>query len=199
MSLFLAMSLYSISLSLTPGPVNLITFTSGINYGVKRTLPFVTGATMGFILLLYTIGLGLTNIITDHTHLMMFLATSGSIYIAYLGYRIATSVVELEVIQTEAPDFKTGVLLQWLNPKAWVACVAGVSAFELTNAPQQLVLFIGIYCIWCFLCIACWAILGDRIGRRWRNVTLLTYVNRIMGGLLFLVALYLVFQQWDWY
>jgi len=33
MSLIIAMSLFALSMSVSPGPVNLVTFSSGLNYG----------------------------------------------------------------------------------------------------------------------------------------------------------------------
>ena len=58
MTLLLAMLSFSLVMSITPGPVNMIILSSGISYGVKRTIPYVSGATVGFTLLLLLIGFG---------------------------------------------------------------------------------------------------------------------------------------------
>jgi threonine/homoserine/homoserine lactone efflux protein len=52
--------------------------------------------------------------------------------------------------------------MQWLNPKAWLAAVAGVGAY--TAGEQQLLwLFTWIYGPICFISVACWAWAGSVI------------------------------------
>ena len=58
MSLLFAMFSFSLAMSISPGPVNMIILSSGVNYGVKKTIPYVSGATIGFTLLLLFTGLG---------------------------------------------------------------------------------------------------------------------------------------------
>ena len=53
MTLIFAMCSFALSMSISPGPVNLVTLSSGINHGFLRTLPFVAGASIGFSLLLF--------------------------------------------------------------------------------------------------------------------------------------------------
>lgn len=57
MTLIIAMSLFALSMSISPGPVNLITFSSGLNYGFLPSLPFVAGAALGFTLLLVVVAI----------------------------------------------------------------------------------------------------------------------------------------------
>ncbi len=47
-----------------------------------------------------------------------------------MGYKIAASHPEIKVKKADIPKFYEGFLLQWLNPKAWIACVSGVSISE---------------------------------------------------------------------
>lgn len=46
MTLLLAMISFSLAMSITPGPVNMIILSSGINFGIKRTIP------MGILLMI---------------------------------------------------------------------------------------------------------------------------------------------------
>ena len=52
LSLIVSMFIFSLSMSISPGPVNLTILTSSMNYGVKATFAFISGATIGFTLLL---------------------------------------------------------------------------------------------------------------------------------------------------
>jgi threonine/homoserine/homoserine lactone efflux protein len=95
MSLIIAMSLFALSMSVSPGPVNLVTFSSGLNYGFLPSLPFVAGAALGFTLLLVVVGLGLGEIVALSPVLMQLLAYAGTAFICYMGYKIATAHPEL--------------------------------------------------------------------------------------------------------
>jgi len=198
MSLIFAMCLFSISMSISPGPVNVITLSTGVNYGFKRALSFVGGATVGFTLLLLMIGLGLryiTGLLGDFLAVLSYL---GALYIAYMGIKITFSVrntASLVTTNQSIPTFTDGILLQWLNPKAWIACISGVTAFNLGYSLPLLGLFIGIYFLICYVSIACWALLGDRINMFLNSPRHYKLFNLIMGGVLIIVACYLIYLQ----
>nr|BFE96380.1 hypothetical protein GCM10020185_69160 [Pseudomonas brassicacearum subsp. brassicacearum] len=58
MSLILSMAAFALVASITPGPVNIVALSSGARYGFRATLRHVGGATLGFVLLLVLMGLG---------------------------------------------------------------------------------------------------------------------------------------------
>lgn len=64
LSLILPMSAFALAASISPGPVNLVCLSSGTRYPLSQGLIFVTGATLGFIALFMTIGLGLYSVLT---------------------------------------------------------------------------------------------------------------------------------------
>jgi threonine/homoserine/homoserine lactone efflux protein len=51
-----AMLMFSLTMSISPGPVNMVIISS--SHGFRKTLPFVSGATIGFTLLLILVGFG---------------------------------------------------------------------------------------------------------------------------------------------
>ncbi|HBS9915730.1 TPA: LysE family translocator, partial [Klebsiella aerogenes] len=130
MTLILAMFLFSLTMSISPGPVNMVIISSGASYGFRRTFPFVSGATIGFTLLLIVIGFGFYASIEKYPLFFKYLNVAGSAFIIYIGYKIASSRSELSLTKSEAPSFTQGFLLQWLNPKAWIACASGVVLFS---------------------------------------------------------------------
>jgi threonine/homoserine/homoserine lactone efflux protein len=194
MSLIIAMCLFAVSMSISPGPVNLVTFSSGLNYGFVPTLPFVAGAALGFTLLLVVVGLGLGEIVALSPVLMQVLAYAGTAFICYMGYKIASAHPELPGASESQPQFFQGAALQWLNPKAWIASFSGVSAFEATLG-NGLLVFAGLYLVLCFLSISLWAYAGARLSKLVSDRSRLQWCNRIMGGLLILVAFYLLYLQ----
>lgn len=195
MSVILAMCLFSLSMSISPGPVNLITLTTGVNHGVRKAMPFVSGATLGFTLLLIFVGLGVGQLAAENTELMQLLGYIGTGFICYMGFKIATAKPELNVTEVQRPSFVQGFLLQWLNPKAWFACLAGVSAFNLSGQYSALFMFTGLYFMICYASISSWAVLGSRISGLLADKSNLTIFNRVMGGTLIAVAMYLLYLQ----
>lgn len=70
MSLLFAMFSFSLAMSISPGPVNMIILSSGVNYGAKRTIRYVSGATIGFTLLLLFVGLVFEQFIRAYPFLL---------------------------------------------------------------------------------------------------------------------------------
>ena len=57
--LLAGLCLFALVSSLTPGPNNMMLLASGANFGFRRTLPHLLGVSLGFILLVWIVGLGL--------------------------------------------------------------------------------------------------------------------------------------------
>ncbi len=195
MSLIFAMCVYSFSMSVSPGPVNLITLSTGVSHGFRRALPFVAGASIGFALLLYLIGVGIYQLAENHQSMMAVLNVAGSLFIAYIGYKILVSEPHVDLKKHHIPSFYQGVILQWLNPKAWIASVAGISAFNLSTSHHWLLVFVTLYFMICFVCIAAWALLGTQLTTLLKTPRHIKLFNRAMGVSLILIALYLLFRQ----
>lgn len=195
MNLLLAMFLFSLAMSISPGPVNMVIVSSGANYGVKKTIPYVSGATIGFTLLLLFIGLGFFQVINAFPFFLKYLAVGGSLFIMYMGYKIASSKPELEMKEGATPKFYEGFLLQWLNPKAWIACVSGASIFSSTVSYAPFLTFTSIYFFVCYGSLAAWAILGDRVSILINSPARLRFFNFVMGSLLIVTAAYLCYSN----
>lgn len=193
MSVLIAMSVFSFSMSISPGPVNLIALTSGLNYGFWRSVPFVFGATIGFTLLLFLIGLGIGTLPSNYTQSLEYLSYFGCGFILYMGVKIFS--VNPQGIKgaefNDIPSFTQGIFMQWLNPKAWMACLAGCSAFNVHSSNEVLATFVGIYFLICYLCIGCWSFLGEKMSVYLKSKFRISIFNKVMGGVLCLIAIYL--------
>lgn len=197
MSLLIAMFSFSLTMSISPGPVNMVIVSSGMNYGVRKTLPFVSGGTIGFTLLLLFIGLGFSQVISSYPNLLKYLTIAGSLFIIYMGYLIATANPELDIEKQNEPTFFQGFLLQWLNPKAWVACLAGASLFSVPNSSKEFLLFSFIYFVVCYLSLFSWSVLGDKFSKFLNSNLKLRLFNFSMGGALIATACYLLYSQFN--
>lgn len=195
MNYLLAMFTFSLAMSISPGPVNMIILSSGINHGTRKTIPYVSGATIGFTLLLLFIGLGFFEFIKTYPSFLNYLAIGGSLFIMYMGYKIASSKPELEVKKREAPKFYEGFLLQWLNPKAWIACISGVSIFSSIESYSPFFTFTTVYFFVCYASLAAWALLGDKVSVLLNSTFRLRLFNIAMGLLLIVTGIYLGYSH----
>ena len=182
MSIVFAMCLFALTRSVSPGPVNLVTFSSGLNYGFLSSLPFVAGAASGFTLMLVLVGLGLGEVMAVNPTAVGILTLAGTAFICYMGYRIATAHPELPESEGRQPNFLHGAALQWLNPKAWIASFSGISAFEATP-DNGLYPFAALYLVICFFSVAVWAFAGARVSELISDKVVMKWLNRLLGAL----------------
>ena len=195
MSLILAMFMFALTMSFSPGPVNMVIISSGANHGFRKTLPFVSGATIGFTLLLILVGFGFYAVIESYPLFLKYLNIASSAFIIFVGYKIASSQPELSLKKTDTPGFVQGFLLQWLNPKAWIACASGVALFSDSSTHTMLITFIIIYFSVCYISLAAWAILGNKVSTLLSSAQRIRVFNVLMGGLLIMTACYMLSFQ----
>lgn len=195
MSLLFAMFSFSLAMSISPGPVNFVIVSSGASYGVRKTFRFVSGATIGFTLLLAFIGFGFHQVLELYPAFLKYLTIAGALFIVYMGYLIATSKPELKLEQPALRTFSQGFLLQWLNPKAWMACVSGVSLFSAPEDSTQFITFLLIYFTVCYLSLFAWSLLGDKATLLLNTELKLKLFNWLMGALLVVTAGFLLVVQ----
>ncbi|MDF0752422.1 LysE family translocator [Marinobacter sp. 71-i] len=193
LSLILPMSAFALAASISPGPVNLVCLSSGTRYPVSRGLIFVTGATLGFIALFIAVGLGLYSLLTMVPVVEELLRWGGVAFLLYLSVKLAMDSGHLPENGTDkAPGFGTGALMQWLNPKAWLASASGIGAYTSANDLQQILLFASLYLPICWLSLACWVYAGAFLRRYVQRPVVLVTVNRTLALLLAASCLYLV-------
>lgn len=192
MSLTLSMAAFALATSITPGPVNVVALSTGARHGLRPALRHVFGATLGFCLLLLGIGLGLHELLVSLPWLTRAIQWAGVGYLLYLAWKLARDDGRLgENGATTAPGYLNGALMQWLNPKAWLACVAGMAAFATQGDLEVIQRFALIYFVVCYLSIACWACVGSFV-RRWvAEPAGVRRFNRVMAVMLAACAGYL--------
>lgn len=186
---------YSFSMSITPGPTNIIMMSTGVNHGFRSTISFATGAAFGFSALVIIVALGLGNVFTENEKVIEIMTYIGAVMICYMGYKIAFSNGEMEEVQDERPNFSHGAILQWINPKSWIACLAGVSAFNLSVSGERLALYVIAYTSVGYLCVLTWGYAGSKISVFLKNDKNLRTFNYVMGSCLVLVAIYLAMME----
>lgn len=168
--------------SVTPGPNNAMLLASGVNYGFLRTLPHIAGISLGCVVMLLLVGLGLGQMFSAVPQLYGVLRYAGAAYLLWLAWKIARSGPTQERRAEGRPmTFWHAMAFQWVNPKAWVMVVGAVS----TYAPRQdfarnvmvLALLLGLVntptvCVWAGFGTALRPLLSHPVRVRIFNVTM---------------------------
>ena len=192
MSVVFSMAAFALAASITPGPVNIVALGSGARFGFRASLRHVAGATLGFFLLLVLIGLGLHELLRQWPLLTQGIRLFGVAFLLYMAWKLARDDGRLDAdAAARAPSAWYGALMQWLNPKAWLACVAGMGAFAADGDVGLVWLFAGLYLLICYLSIACWAYAGSCLRHYLSNPAQMRLFNRCMAALLAVSAAYL--------
>jgi threonine/homoserine/homoserine lactone efflux protein len=180
--MLLAVVLYGIVSSVTPGPNNFMLLSSGVNFGFRRTIPHMLGIAGGFASLLLAVGFGLGAVLTTFPSLHLVLKVAGAAYLMYLAYRIATSRSLGDGNgRAEPMSFMQAAAFQWVNPKAWAMAVTAMALYTSTAAPIASVLIIVVvFTLVNLPCVSVWAgfgvvlrgFLADPVRLKWFNITM---------------------------
>ena len=85
--LFALISFYFV-MYVTPGPNNAMVLASGLKFGFIKTIPHMSGITIGHVLQLILVCLGLGKIFLIFPQLQNILKILCALYLLYLGYKI---------------------------------------------------------------------------------------------------------------
>jgi threonine/homoserine/homoserine lactone efflux protein len=181
LSTALAMAGFALATSASPGPVNIVSAMSGAKFGTTRTVPYVLGATIGFVSILAITGSGLGSIVTGSPRVVLALGLLGSAYMLYLAFAIAKASMSSvgDYKKSAPPNLVAGIVAQYSNPKAWLVSVSAISVY-VAASPQYgttLIALCGIFFVICFPSLLVWSYIGssfsgraDRI--RWFNIVM---------------------------
>jgi threonine/homoserine/homoserine lactone efflux protein len=193
MTVLLSMAAFALASSISPGPVNVVALSAGAQHGFAASMRHVTGATVGFTLLLLLIGLGLHALLAHFPNLIDIVKWAGVGFLLYMAYKLAVDDGKLGADKPiRGPSFAYGAAMQWLNPKAWLASLAGMGAYAADGDGRLVWQFTVVYFVVCYLSIASWAYAGTFLRRYLQEPKRVRLFNRVMAALLAASALYLL-------
>ena len=199
MSYYLPLVLFCFSSSITPGPNNLMILMSGINFGVKRSLPHYLGILIGFSLMVFFVGIGLAEIFAGYPVIHQVIKYLGATYMLYLAVKIIRSSTQLRDIKSahRPLTFFKAVLFQWVNPKAWIMAIGAISAFTVSGQSMfaQTVMISLIFFLVGVPCIAFWMLGGVAVRHYLEKPRHLKLFNLIMGSLLIASIVFMLFGE----
>jgi threonine/homoserine/homoserine lactone efflux protein len=170
----------------TPGPNNTMLMASGLNYGVRRTVPHMLGVSIGFPVMVFCVGLGIAQVFTVYPVLYLILKVVSIIYLLWLALQIAMADrVKTEGGGSKPLTFMQAAAFQWVNPKAWVMAV-GISATYLVQGAfwTSLVIFSMIFLVAGLCSSSSWMLGGAGIKAIIANRSWVRAINIVLALLL---------------
>ena len=159
---FLALSLYSFVASATPGPNNLMLLASGVNFGIRRTVPHMLGIAIGFTAMVVIIGFGLGALLDIVPGLMTALRYVALVYTVWLAWKLGMSgSLGTGKSGAQPMSFFAACLFQWVNPKAWVMALTATALYTTADHYVVSVLLVSaVFGVINLPCISVWAGFG---------------------------------------
>lgn len=146
--------LFAFAASITPGPNNIMLMASGVNFGLRRTVPHMLGVSLGHGAMTLILGLGLVQIFEIIPWLRTALTVVSVAYLLWLAWKVANASPPADAREGSNPlTFLQAAGFQWVNPKAiymsiyaqtsyapegagWGGAVAVAAVFALVNLPS---------------------------------------------------------------
>ena len=182
-----SLALFTIASSATPGPNNILVMTSGVNFGVKRSLPVFCGICVGFSLMLLLVGFGFGQAFDLFPQLHTVIKVVGVVYLLYLAWVIAASNSQLSNnTQAQPLTFLNGALFQWVNAKAWSVATGAIAAFTVSDGANliQVVTVAITFLVLSFPSVGIWLVFGSWLKKFLKSHTNQKVFNYAMAGLL---------------
>ena len=197
LNLFIALVSFYFVMYVTPGPNNAMVLTSGLKFGFFKTIPHMSGITIGHILQLILVCFGLGKIFQIFPEIQNVLKIICSIYLLYLGYKIIGSFSKIKEDNSRPLKFHEAALFQIVNPKAWT--ISSMAASGFLPKDENLIFsifFISIVAlIICPLSISPWAAFGSAIRNLVKNNKIKAFIEYFLAFLLLVTAILIVLQK----
>jgi len=197
LNLFFALISFYFVMYVTPGPNNAMVLASGLKFGFAKTIPHMSGITIGHILQLILVCLGLGKIFQVFPNIQNILKIICAAYLLYLGYKIIGSFSKIKEDDSRPLKFYEAALFQIVNPKAWTISSMAASGFlpKDENLIFSILYIAAIALIICPLSISPWAAFGSSIRNLVKNNKLKALIEYFLAFLLLITAILIVIQK----
>lgn len=176
----------------TPGPNNLMLATSGVNFGLRRTVPHMLGVVAGFPVLFAAVGLGIGGLFQRFPGLHVVVMVIGSAYLLWLAWKIAFAPVVAKGATNARPlTFWQAAAFQWVNPKGWMVVITAIGLYTEAGDTylRQLAIMTLIALLVTLGSTSTWAAFGIGIRRLFEHRPRLLRAFNVTMGLLLIGSL----------
>ncbi|MBO9652398.1 MAG: LysE family translocator [Variovorax sp.] len=188
---FTALLVLATAMSFSPGPNTTLSTALAANGGLPRAMRFVIAVPVGWTLLLLLCAAGVGALVVAVPSLRWAIKALGIVYLLWLAWKLSRSASLAQANdQRLNVGFKQGVMLQFLNIKAWLLAltlVAGWIAGQ-PDALQRLAIVAPVMLLYAFVSNLTYAVAGALLRHWLAQGQRLLWFNRLMGAVLVLTA-----------
>jgi threonine/homoserine/homoserine lactone efflux protein len=168
--LLVALAGFALVSSITPGPNNLMLMASGVNFGLRRTVPHLLGVALGFTAMIVLVGAGVTRAFAAAPLLDPALRIACLGYIVWMAWKLATATGPGDARRSASPmTFLQAAGFQWVNPKAWAMALTAITAYAPDRNLMAIVIVAVIFGLINLPSVLIWVLMGLRL-RNWLAV-----------------------------
>tara|TARA_B110000114_G_scaffold38799_1_gene40537 strand:- start:267 stop:875 length:609 start_codon:yes stop_codon:yes gene_type:complete len=195
MEYYLSVMTFTFVTGATPGPNNMMLLASGVNHGIRKSMPHYLGICIGFPIMVAVVGFGLGTVFKEYPSIYIYIKVSGIAYLIYLAWKIGNAGNSSASSNIRQPlTFIQNAVFQWLNPKAWVIAIGALAAFTRPDSvAQSIATVIFAYFIMGFIYTALWLKLGQGLQQFLGSGKRIHYFNITMALLLLLSVIPMLF------
>lgn len=185
---------YALVTTFTPGPNNIMAMSNAGKFGFKKSIGFNFGVFAGFIVIMAAcsaFSFGLYRVVPV---IKPYMTAVGATYMLWLAWKTLLNKSAKENARVNTTTFLSGMLFQFINPKAILYGLTITSTFLVPyyQSPVILLLFSVFLAFLGFVSTCCWALCGSLFQRIFtRNAKA---VSIVMAVLLVYCAVSLFFE-----
>ncbi|MEO3679638.1 LysE family translocator [Rheinheimera sp. FR7-31] len=202
MDLLLAVLFFAFSTTITPGPNNVMIMSSGVNYGIRASVPHWLGICLGFPLMVLLVGLGFGVVFERYPHLHQLIKVLGVAYLLWLAWRIASAEPKtIEQGKSKPFSFIQAALFQWINGKAWVMASGAIAAFTTVGGVYwvEVSIITAAFLLVAFPCVGAWLVFGAVLRKVLTKALFQRLFNITMAIILVLSVVPVLVEIWRYY
>ena len=183
-------------LAFSAGPNNVLCASSGMRFGIRKTLPFIAGINTSILLYSLLIGFGMDRLLDHLPWLFPVIKYAGSAYLLFLSWSFFRTKNKQEDQDDHVfkPGFMSGFTVSLLNPKLIYALAIMFARFS-PNTNENFQGIISLTFLVILLSASAhftWLLGGNFLSGKATSGNSLKLQNYIFGGILFLVAVWML-------
>ena len=192
---FTALLVLATAMSFTPGPNTTLSTALAANHGLRRSLRFVLAVPVGWVLLLALCALGVGALVTGIPALRWAIKGVGIAYLLWLAFKLSRSGQLAQAQQAQLQvGFGQGVLLQFVNIKAWLLALTIVAGWVAgqSDVTTRMLVVLPVMALYALSSNLLYARIGAALRQWLAQGQRLLWFNRGMAALLVLTAIWML-------
>lgn len=188
---FTALLVLATAMSFSPGPNTTLSTTLAANGGLPRAMRFVFAVPVGWTLLLLLCAAGIGALVLAAPSLRWAIKAFGIAYLLWLAWKLSGSAAMGQADGRQlSVGFRQGVMLQFLNIKAWLLALTLVAGWIAGHADalQRLAIVAPVMLVYAFTSNFIYALAGALLRNWLAQGKRLLWFNRAMAAVLVLTA-----------